>query len=128
MAIPTLDYAANEPLTAHRIKAIGLHQRNLTLVVIGLFLLQFLTAVSLYFVVLQFAGAVYAVIIVARLLTAFRTTQLRKALTLAGMFVPIANLIILVVLNYQACEILRAAGLRVGYIGVTEEDLNRYGK
>jgi hypothetical protein len=126
MTIPTLPYAGKQSSHVLRIKQIGLQQRNLTAVVIGLVFLHVIAAFSLYLIALEFAGAIYAMIIASRLLDSMGTTPARKYVTLVSLVIPIVNLVVIVVLNYKACEILRAAGLRVGLIGVDEHDLNDY--
>jgi hypothetical protein len=126
MTIPTLPHAGKESSHVQRIKQIGLQQRNLTAVVIGLVFLHLIPAFSLYLIALEFAGAIYAMIITSRLLDSMGTTPAGKYLTLVSLVIPIVNLVVIVVLNYKACEILRAAGLRVGLVGVEEHELNNY--
>lgn len=79
------------------------------------------------------AGIVY-VLFFALVVMVFKVTHTmgkRAAfaiLTSAAMLVPILNLIVLVVVNLEACRILRRAGLRVGTIGVDANGMARIGE
>jgi hypothetical protein len=128
MQIEPLNYASRHSSHAERIKAIGMLQRKLTIIVIGLVVLHFLSAISLYLVGLMWLGAVYAMIVAYRLLLQIGTTMAWTWTAIIALCVPVANVIVLVIINHRACEILRAAGLRVGLIGVDEEQLSSYGQ
>ena len=43
------------------------------------------------------------------------------------MLIPVVNMIILLVLNQNAMNLLKQAGLRVGFFGVSDGELNRRG-
>lgn len=128
MQIEPLEYASRASSHAERIKAIGTLQRKLTVVVIGLVVLHFLGAISLYLAGLVWLGAVYAMFITYRLLASIGASKPWTWAAIIGLCIPVVNVIVLVIINYQASEILRAAGLRVGLIGVDEESLNNYGQ
>lgn len=126
MQIEPLEYASRASSHAERIKAIGTLQRKLTVVVIGLVVLHFLGAISLYLAGLVWLGAVYAMFITFRLLASIGTSKSWRWAAIIGLCIPIVNVLVLVIINHRACEILRAAGLRVGLVGVDEEQLSSY--
>ena len=121
-----MNYASAESSHANRIKTIGANQRNLTVVVIGLIALHFLVALSAYLGALLLLGVIVAAVLLFRLMSSMGVGATAKWLTMLCLFIPLVNIIAVVVVNHKACEILRAAGLRVGFIGVSEEDLKNY--
>ncbi|MBI5831334.1 MAG: hypothetical protein HZB16_03370 [Armatimonadetes bacterium] len=66
------------------------------------------------------------------LVVLYWTYRLAQALDKPGvvwvllMFVPLVNLICLLVLNDNACKAMRAAGLSVGLLGPNKAELDRY--
>lgn len=65
----------------------------------------------------------------SRLIQFMRLVGIQKTwfvLCCIGLFVPLLQFLILAVINYRASEIVRAAGLRVGAFGVTEDELVRF--
>jgi hypothetical protein len=65
------------------------------------------------------------VICVVQLLSALRLVVAVRALYIVLLLVPCAGIITLLVVNHQATAALRRAGLRVGFMGVKDEDLTR---
>src|SRR5262245_31852477 len=101
MSVPALNDASQESSHVGRIKAIGTHQRNLTLVVLALIALHFLSAVSLYLSALLLVGAIYAVVLTYRLLNCMGTSPGWKWMALIGLFIPLINIVILLIVNYR---------------------------
>lgn len=76
-------------------------------------------------------GVLIHVIMLVFVLRMLRTMHIGTALTVSactGMLIPIVNVVVLLVVNQAACSVLRQAGLRVGPLGVRQEDLSRIGE
>jgi len=58
---------------------------------------------------------------VLRLLGALRTHFAVRAIYLVLAFAPCANILVVLAVNSRACQALRKAGLKVGFMGVTDE-------
>lgn len=61
--------------------------------------------------------AITSLVLVIKLTTAMGWATLHVVLSAVAMFIPLINLITLIVINLKAIKILRAAGYQVGLLG-----------
>ena len=121
-----LEYASKDSAHFARIKAIAKHQNHLTGLFIALLIGHFLAFGIPVLSVLLLAAAVYLCVVLVRLMRAMCVTPTWMVLAIVGLFVPLVQLMVLVIVNYKACEILRLAGLKVGLVGVSDEEMARF--
>jgi hypothetical protein len=60
-----------------------------------------------------------------RLFAAMRTAPVRRLVCIVLLLVPLVSLVIVALLSAQATSMLRAAGARIGLMGVPKEDFDR---
>ncbi len=115
------------------LRTVARRQRLLLWLVLGLLALQvFLRTQSFsnplmfpLLVVILFATMIGVAVTVVTLMVALRRHVIVCVLYTILMFAPCVNLIILLVINQQATAVLRKAGLRVGLMGVKDEQVVR---
>lgn len=115
------------------LRAVARRQRLLLWFVLAALVVQFLPAAlrglhpltlipALVFV---FGVQVTIVVGVVQMLAALRTHIVVRILYIVLLFAPCVNLLMLLVANQQATRAMRKAGLRVGFMGVKDEQVVR---
>ncbi len=118
----------SDALLSHkdRIVAIARLQKLLTLPLAGLVVSYFIAALIPPLIVASIVGVV---VFLAKMIQFMRLVGIAGvwlAACCVFLFLPLLQLVVLVVANYRASEILRAAGLRVGAFGVSDDELTRF--
>ena len=62
---------------------------------------------------------------IVRLMAAMRMSVLTRIVYVVLLFIPLVSFVVLLVISGQATSVLRAAGARVGLMGVPKDDYNR---
>lgn len=62
---------------------------------------------------------------IVRLMAAMRMSILTRIAYVVMLFIPLVSFVVLLVISGQATSVLRAAGARVGLLGVPKDDYNR---
>jgi len=118
--------AGSGPMTSAQgnaqLRTIAKRQKEVTVLFLLLVFGQVLSAVFIGFAVLL---GVVLIVFVVRLMRAMDSRTGVIVLASIGMLVPIINCLVVLVVNLQACSVLQRAGLRVGFIGVADEELGR---
>lgn len=85
----------------------------------------FAIAVGLLFPLLKVGVLVMIMIVVVMVMAALRLHVVWRVLAVLSLFFPLANLLTLLFINRRVTRVLRDAGLRVGFMGVADEDVKR---
>ncbi|MCG8403658.1 MAG: hypothetical protein MI923_00535 [Phycisphaerales bacterium] len=124
--IHELDYASGRLSHVERVKAVAEQQRNLKIIVMVLFGgIVLLLGIPMMVIPLLGVG-IYSFVVLYRLLVAMETKPIWIMASLLGVLVPLVQVLVFITINYKACEILRAAGLKIAFTGVHEDDLERF--
>ena len=109
-----------------RIALIARLQKLLTFLMGGLLVVSFIGALVPPLLVAMVIGVL---LFLAKMIRFMRLVGIRGvwlSVCCILLFLPLLQLVVLVVTNYRASEILRAAGLRVRALGVSDDDLSRF--
>lgn len=124
--IHDLDYSRTKSTHAERVKRVAERQRNLTVLLLVLLAISVISCGFRPLALLLVAGTIYLWVVFYRLMVAMGTKPAWIVAAMVGLFIPLVQLMVIIIVDYQAREILRAAGLKVGFTGVREEDLARF--
>jgi hypothetical protein len=109
-----------------RVVRIAQLQKLLTFLLGGLLVSYFAIAIAPPLAVAMVLGIV---LFLTKMTQFMRLVGIRGAwlgVCIVLLFLPLIQFVVLVVANYRATEILRAAGLNVGTFGVRDDDLARF--
>jgi len=110
-----------------RIRKIAERQRIITVLFLAMLVCNVLSATNAVFLGIGLFLGVALIVQVVKLMRAMGAHLGMIILASIGLLVPFVSLLTVFIVNQQACSILRRAGLHVGFLGVSSEDIARFG-
>lgn len=111
-------------------RTVARRQRTVLWLVLGILLGEFImplagiSPILALIAVATYLGAlVFTLVMLVQLMAALRFSLVSRIFGIIGLFIPCINLLLLLVINNRAVTELRMAGLRVGFMGVKDEDV-----
>ncbi len=119
--------AGSSPEHVARIRMIADRQRVITVLFLIMLVANLLGAVNVAFLVIGMLMGVVLIVQVVKMMQALEARIGMIILACIGLLVPVVSLLTVFIVNQQACSVLRRAGLRVGFLGVSREEIARLG-
>lgn len=119
--------AGSGPEQIARIRMIAERQRIITVLFMVMLACNVLGAANVVFLGMGLIIGVALIVQVVKLMQAMGTSLGMIVLASIGLLVPLVSLLTVLIVNQQACLVLRQAGLRVGFLGVSKDDITRLG-